>query len=480
MDPQYSTLEHIRYDETAGALQRDHDSMASVGSQGNEDSNKERAPSLHIVKHGPKWLWVIIALVVTAAVAVGVAVGIWRHREHSHHSLPVSQNHSTPLSQNHSTPVSQNHSTIPSGQFILNDTSLAATYDANGNRYLFFQDSTGHIQAAVRTDGDWSTRMKLGINSNAKDYTPLAATSTNASNEFNEPLITVYYVSEGHVLNSSTYTAGYWKPDIQPGDLSSGNFSTAVNTRSLSVANTGSFFNSSLEDLADLALLYYENPTGNVSALCQVSYDVNKGSRKSLPDVFRNAPSSESKTLDESLILNNSTLSAPFTSQVVDSQQLSALFYFHDLLFGFQSDYYLTGPSGPGNFSTATPSFMGAIPSYSSIYQSDIATFGVGNVIWFNHTNVTVSGRNEISTPPDNSFPYARLASITLADKSHSYLYHQINGTTLAEEQWDNAIGAWVGQKSEGSVNGTNELPLAAGDLAVKMSKNDDGRRKIL
>ena len=28
MDPQYSTLEHIRHDETAGALQRDRDTMA--------------------------------------------------------------------------------------------------------------------------------------------------------------------------------------------------------------------------------------------------------------------------------------------------------------------------------------------------------------------------------------------------------------------------------------------------------------------
>ena len=28
MDPQYSTLEHIRHDETAGALQRDHDTVA--------------------------------------------------------------------------------------------------------------------------------------------------------------------------------------------------------------------------------------------------------------------------------------------------------------------------------------------------------------------------------------------------------------------------------------------------------------------
>ena len=28
MDPNFSTLEHIRHDETAGALQRDHDTMA--------------------------------------------------------------------------------------------------------------------------------------------------------------------------------------------------------------------------------------------------------------------------------------------------------------------------------------------------------------------------------------------------------------------------------------------------------------------
>ena len=147
-----------------------------------------------------------------------------------------------------------------------------------------------------------------------------------------------------------------------------------MNTRSLSVANTGNFINTSLEDLADLALLYYENPTGNVSALCQVSYDVNKGSwnesnvqrwidittqeSKSLPDVFRNAPSSaaasESKTLDESLALKNFTLSAPFTSQITRFQQpgIRAFFYSPASIFGhFPINMYLTGPSGPGNFS---------------------------------------------------------------------------------------------------------------------------------
>ena len=57
--------------------------------QGNEESNKERAPSLQIVKHGPKWLCVVTALVVTAAIAVGVAVGIWRHREHSSYRYDI-------------------------------------------------------------------------------------------------------------------------------------------------------------------------------------------------------------------------------------------------------------------------------------------------------------------------------------------------------------------------------------------------------
>ena len=46
--------------------------------------------------------------------------------------------------------------------------------------------------------------------------------------------ITLYYVSEEHVLNSSFYQSDSWNL----GPLSPGDFSTAVNTRSLSVAQT--------------------------------------------------------------------------------------------------------------------------------------------------------------------------------------------------------------------------------------------------
>lgn len=155
-----------------------------------------------------------------------------------------------------------------------------------------------------------------------------------------------------------------------------------MTTRSLSAANTGAYFNgSSFNDsslrIADLTLLYYENPTGKVSALCQVSYyadpglgnynitqewiDISSQESKSLPDVFRNAPTSAadktSKTLDESFISNTLTLSAPFTCQT-NAYQIEAYFYSTNASnVEFQSNYYSTGPSGPGNFSSSMHSY---------------------------------------------------------------------------------------------------------------------------
>lgn len=45
---------------------------------------------------------------------------------------------------------------------------------------------------------------------------------------------------------------------------------------------------------------------------------------------------------------------------------------------------------------------------------------------------------------PDNTFPFSRLATVTSTDASVTYLYHQMNGTTLAEEQFDGSLGIWL------------------------------------
>lgn len=77
-------------------------------------------------------------------------------------------------------------------QFILNDTSLAALSLPNGDRQLFFQDSTGLIRRAIRTtsSSQWSTSPYLNTSTTVntstaqyvnapispKNYTPLAVT----------------------------------------------------------------------------------------------------------------------------------------------------------------------------------------------------------------------------------------------------------------------------------------------------------------
>ena len=84
---------------------------------------------------------------------------------------------------------------------------------------------------------------------------------------------------------------------------------------------------------------------------------------------------------------------------------------------------------------------------YVSIHQSDIALFGQEYGLWINGTQPalipTVSTQN--AALPSNHFPFRRLASVTPSDGSATYLYHQINGTTFAEEQWDDSFQSWVG-----------------------------------
>ena len=77
--------------------------------------------------------------------------------------------------------------------------------------------------------------------------------------------------------------------------------------------------------------------------------------------------------------------------------------------------------------------------NYTLIPQSDLVIFGSSNYIWINGTQpVTYT-----TAPPNISFPFTRLASANSADQKTSFLYHQINHTTLAEEQWDKTEQIW-------------------------------------
>ena len=83
---------------------------------------------------------------------------------------------------------------------------------------------------------------------------------------------------------------------------------------------------------------------------------------------------------------------------------------------------------------------------YASIHQSDIAGFGWDHGIWINGTQpALIRLENTDDAPlPSSEFPFTRLASVTSTDRSVTYLYHQMNGTTFAEEQWDAKLRAWL------------------------------------
>lgn len=104
-----------------------------------------------------------------------------------------------------------------------------------------------------------------------------------------------------------------------------------------------------------------------------------------------------------------------------------------------------------GYFAHAIESYSVPVESYSLNYTSnrdfDLVYLNTSDgvlAVWVNGRNVRPVGD---FTPygnavPQVSFPFSRLSSINMPGSS--YLYHQINETTLAEEQYDFSLHLWL------------------------------------
>ena len=81
-------------------------------------------------------------------------------------------------------------------------------------------------------------------------------------------------------------------------------------------------------------------------------------------------------------------------------------------------------------------------------FKPDIALISPAEVlIWINGTQPACYNYTNAYGPcavPDSVFPFGRLASITDTDKSAVFLYHQLNGTIIVEEQWVQAESRWI------------------------------------
>ena len=95
-----------------------------------------------------------------------------------------------------------------------------------------------------------------------------------------------------------------------------------------------------------------------------------------------------------------------------------------------------------------TPTSTTAAFNETLIGDVDIAQVFVNNPssdsytlfgFWVNGTELAAYTTKNIalSTQPQSPFPYSRLAGTTIGSSSNIYLYHQINGTFLAEDMYN-------------------------------------------
>lgn len=51
---------------------------------------------------------------------------------------------------------------------------------------------------------------------------------------------------------------------------------------------------------------------------------------------------------------------------------------------------------------------------------------------------------NLIPSTPSTPYPFGRLAGFSSAVGANFFIYHQLNASTFAEDQWDDTVGGWV------------------------------------
>ena len=223
--------------------------------------------------------------------------------------------------------------------------------------------------------------------------------------------MSLYYVSENHTLVSISYSIGseenFWTQDT---DI--GNYSTAVDTRSLSISLFPVATNTSGQNSTNnnnVALLYYETPNGKVSALLQIYVseeenefrwiDITSQESKTLPKEFRNAPGfNYSDTVDANPDDANpftfshtlheadptAVYSTPFFSAPgfdTDAGSVGAMFYAGDDIsfIGYKVDH-----EGSGNFTLPGIHYAAPYTEYFQLVDIYARIYNIIKRIYFN------------------------------------------------------------------------------------------------
>lgn len=352
-----------------------------------------------------------------------------------------------------------------------------------------YQENTGNIREALYTAStkQWTSDINNIVATNAKNNTPLAALLVNSTGTpfaaDTGPVVFLFYIAQNNVLASRQFISGAWttRDNFSPTGSANATFDTAADTRALavtSIANStvsgGAYVfyvaqNGSavvlniLPDVSVDGIVAYPGPIlpkslqgGNILALAagitasrpQVGVLTSNGTiyynlyfsffgNSSWTEPERDCPPIRNQkygSTDDCAVQTILVPPLPPSEQIVYPTSLT-------LANAYPASSTQTAP-------VPTPTGTSAAYNETLIGDVDIAQVFVNNAnsdsytlfgFWVNGTDLAAYTTKNIglSTQPQSRFPYSRLAGTTVGTSSNIYLYHQINGTFVAEDMYN-------------------------------------------
>lgn len=290
----------------------------------------------------------------------------------------------------------------------------------------------------------------------------------------------LFYISTTDHIASTTFGGRTWS-DMKPFNSFLG-YRAAPHSRHLSAVSIRNAMPNPYNNLTDIHL-YFENILGYVTLLHTVQNNNNlsgprnyehklwsnfsdylyvdeKGPSYTVPISCKSWSSSSSSDTAYSLIVMDTAVTTDgadpplygnptvieFSHTPSNGSKYSCTIYPFNLLWWLRTDF------SSNNYLDDVRRLSQGSPIFASQYikNSDIAIISDGTAfsVWVENAKLVQLelGEGAKTRPmPQASFPFTRLASASHNIRSPTtFLYHQIDGSTFAEEQWDDSVQFWL------------------------------------
>ncbi|KAL8922842.1 MAG: hypothetical protein Q9208_004967 [Pyrenodesmia sp. 3 TL-2023] len=423
--------------------------------------NSDPTPA-QITKKSRKPLVLILfaAVTIVAAISIGLGVGLTQRAQRNANA----NFSSSPTIPGDSSTATISVSVLPSAtgpvtdrvfpNAVTNGTALAAVTTPKGNRHVYFQQRTGAIRRAIFAAESkvWeaSTNEKLIIN--AKNNTPLAAVAYPAS-DYPLDVVVVFYVdAKTNAIRCFTWTR-YANQDC----------SLLDNTPAMVVASDCQHLSVAwlLTDPENQSMvLTYQAPSNNF--VMRTGYMNTSSSQlwvwsKDRSEEFQQTSIYLPRDSDRAHVTTGCTtklFSVDYVGYGSDVHHTFIVYCFVKKDSGANSTYshdggvarfmFYSNEGAPGEFVNDFGSNFDRLVDYTPKNFSDIVLLspkrGFDNhVLWFNGSTLQGDPNMPSVGAPSTPFPFQRLASTYATNFTKTYLYHQLDDSTIAEEFWDDA-----------------------------------------